>query len=88
MNIFRLSRLQALADLARALEEVWESHRLEGGTYNAPPSISAPVRANATNFGGYLGPIITFSGQNFGTVGQPLQGQKGSNFQNVDLYDR
>ena len=27
-----------------------------GGTYNAPPSISAPMRASATNFGGYLGP--------------------------------
>ena len=23
-----------------------------GGAYNAPPSISAPMRANATNFGG------------------------------------
>ena len=29
-----------------------------------------------------------FSGQNFGTVGQPVQGQKGSNFQNVDHFDR
>ena len=27
-----------------------------GGAYNAPPSISAPMRASATNFGGYLGP--------------------------------
>ena len=26
-----------------------------GGAFNAPPSISAPMRANATNFGGYLG---------------------------------
>ena len=30
-----------------------------GGAYNAPPSISA-MRANATNFGGYLGPYYNF----------------------------
>ena len=35
---------------------VWESHRLEGGGIYCPPSISAPMRASATNFGGYLGP--------------------------------
>ena len=27
-----------------------------GGAYNAPPSISAPMRASATNFEGYIGP--------------------------------
>ena len=54
-----------------------------------PPSISAPMRANATNFGGYLGTYYNFfSGKNFGTVGQPLQGQKGSNFKNVYHFDR
>ena len=31
---------------------------------------------------------MIFSGQYFGTVGQPLQGQKGSNFRNVDHFDR
>ena len=45
--------------LTRALEGVWESHRLEGG-HIMPPSISAPMRANATNFGGYLGPHYNF----------------------------
>ena len=54
-----------------------------------PPIESAPMRANETNFGGYLGPHYNFfSLQNFGTVGQPLQGQKGSNFKNVYHFDR
>ena len=33
-----------------------ENHTVWRGAYNAPPSISAPMRASATNFGGYLGP--------------------------------
>ena len=38
-----------------------ENHTVwRGGAYNAPPSISAPMRANATNFGGYLGLYYNF----------------------------
>ena len=31
-----------------------------GGGHIMPPSISAPMRARATNFGGYLGPYYNF----------------------------
>ena len=54
-----------------------------------PPSISAPIRAAAMNFGGYLGPLYNFFCQKKnGTVGQSLHGQIGSNFPNVDHFDR
>ena len=38
-----------------------ENHTVwRGGHIMPPPSISAPMRANATNFGGYLGPYYNF----------------------------
>ena len=42
--------------LTRALERGLRIPPSRGGGHIMPPSISAPMRAAATNFGGYLGP--------------------------------
>ena len=50
-------RFNLESNLTRALEGGLTITPSGGGeAYNAPQSISAPMRASATNFGGYLGP--------------------------------
>ena len=52
-----------------------------GGAYNAPPSISAPMRASATNFGGYLGPYYNFFWTKFWDRGSTPSRSKRVEFQ-------
>ena len=68
------SMLKVKVRLTRALERGLRIVPSGGGAYNAPPPlISGPIRTAATNFGGIQSHFIIFSGQNFGTLGQPLQ---------------
>ena len=54
-----------------------------------PPHRSQLMRAKAANFWGLSRATLElFLAKIFGTVGQRLQSQKGSNFQNVYHFDR
>ena len=66
-----------------------ENHAVWRGHIMLPPRSQLLLWELTQRISGAIwGHIRTFSGQNFGTVGQPLQGQKGSNFQNVYHFDK
>ena len=73
--------LMNLVPLTRALEGGLRITPSGGGAYNAPPSISAPMRANATNFGGYLGPYYNFFWPKFWDRGSTPSRSKRVEFQ-------
>ena len=76
--------------LTRALEGGLRITPTGGGGHimPPPPSISAPMRASATNFGGYLGPYSNFFWPKFWDRGSTPSRSKRVKFQKFYHFDR